>query len=84
MLIFDYLLQGGLIVFIAFSDRLYFDEGFLEKAYALKRLTTIQLSASLTYYLLLIILWKCIFRQDREDEIQLHTEIAMAGFRARE
>ena len=66
------------------ADQIYKDESLLEKAKTLKSMIEIQIAVNSVYYLLLFILWKCIFRQDRENFSELRNTVSNAGFNGRE
>ena len=49
------------------ADRIYSNEGLLEKAKTLRAMIEAQTIVNSIYYALLLILWKCVFKQDRQD-----------------
>ena len=66
-LILYFLLLGGLLIFIKLvAKNIYENDEFVEKLEPLEKLISLQLEASMIYYPLMLILWLCIFKKDRE------------------
>ena len=66
-LILYFLLLGGLLLFIKLvAKNIYENDEFVEKLEPLEKLISLQLEASMIYYPLMLILWLCIFKKDRE------------------
>ena len=68
-LILYFLLLGGLLIFIKLvAKNIYENDEFVEKLEPLEKLISLQLEASMIYYPLMLILWLCIFKRDREQD----------------
>ena len=66
-LVLYFLLLGGLLIFIKLvAKNIYENDEFVEKLEPLEKLISLQLEASMIYYPLMLILWLCIFKKDRE------------------